>query len=123
MQKSSGSFVDVMEQLIPGYTVDGAQEDQDDHKTALHLAIIQRDNIVTEILLKAGADLNAMDCFETTALGFAVQGENVSSKIIELMVHYAHKINFGSEQNQIALLHAVKSRSYPIIELITSKAK
>lgn len=97
--KSSGSFVDVMGQILPGYTVDGGQEDQDDHKTALHLAIMQRDSVVTEILLKAGADPNAMDCFDTTALGFAVQGENVSGKITALMVHYADKINFGAHQN------------------------
>lgn len=39
------------------------------------------------------------------------------------MISNAHKINFGSEQNQIVLLHAVKARCYPIIELITEKTK
>lgn len=70
--KSSGHYIDVMKQLVPDYTVDGGQEDHDEHKTPLHLAIINRDTVAAEILLKAGADPNAMDCFDTTALGFAV---------------------------------------------------
>ena len=39
------------------------------------------------------------------------------------MVEYAGKINFGATQNQMALLHAVKARCFPVIELITSKMR
>ena len=66
---------------MPEYQIDGSAEEQDDHQTALHMAIVNRDTVVTEILLKAGADPNRMDCFESTALGLAVQGEAVSLKI------------------------------------------
>lgn len=85
--------------------------------TPLEEAIHNRDKEMVELLLKAGADPNSKDRFETTLLHYAIR--LFDTRIVECLLNYGANVNVISyNQSYLHMTARMKYDCSGIIELL-----
>lgn len=89
--------------------------------TALQAAV-KRGNIqVVQLLLDSGADINARERAQRTALFKAVDNRYESERLLKLLLDHGANVNAGSGHNNSTLIYAVKRGNEVAVEILLDR--
>ena len=82
-------------------------QDEQSGMSPLHVAILQNNRDIVELLLEKGADVNLQNNSGDTPLHFAIAGENV--ELCNLLLNAGADVNLQNENGKTPLHHAVEN--------------
>lgn len=92
----------------------------ENRQTPLHLAIMNKADWLAEILIEAGADVNAVNKYGDTPLHYAVRNENLDA--VKKLVEKGADINVKDANGSALICYAVLSeQNIPVLEYLIQK--
>lgn len=101
-----------------GYDLNESDDEEPLDYTALHCAVLNNNLEMVQVLVEAGADINARDAFECTPLLYSVASKNGDVSIAKLLVEKGADVFVRDKNDRSALKLALENRHFEIAKLI-----
>ena len=115
---STTSTLHVLNQYITNTDANAVDEH---FNTPLHTAVIANAGANIEVLVNAGANINAQNSKKQTPLHLAIQSDNF--EIFQILLSLGAKVNATDEDGELPLHLAVRSGSYSMVDELIEKDK